>query len=39
MLDEIQEDLKANFQKAFDALSRELARVRSGRAWARTSRR
>ncbi|MCA9558111.1 MAG: ribosome recycling factor [Myxococcales bacterium] len=32
MLDEIQEDLKANFQKAFDALSRELARVRSGRA-------
>lgn len=32
MLDEIQEDLEANFKKAFDALSRELARVRSGRA-------
>ncbi len=32
MIDDILDEMKANFQKAFDALNRELARVRSGRA-------
>jgi ribosome recycling factor len=32
MEDEIYEDLEANFDKAFSALRREIARVRSGRA-------
>ena len=32
MVDEVYEELEANFEKAFNALRRELARVRSGRA-------
>ena len=32
MEDEIYEDLKGSFEKAFGALRRELSRVRSGRA-------
>ncbi len=32
MIDEVYEDLDTNFEKAFSALRRELARVRSGRA-------